>query len=190
MPLQHCHGYAAGIHHGLPTGDINRPKSSPPSIAVWVRVAARPRSARFEPLGLLRSFQTLVPHVRLSVLLPDPDHLAVLARPVVVRAAVHPNPPFQKVQAALSFNVSAATSTKRWPPTTARLENAWWRSPSATHRRSGPSASKLRSTRSAGRAASSSGMVVRRFSPLTTPFRPSWRISRSTVHRATPTPSR
>ena len=61
---------------------------------------------------------------------------------------------------------------------------------SASHRRSGPSASKMRSTRSAGRAASSSGMVVRRFSPLTTPFRPSWRMRRSTVHRATPTPSR
>ena len=44
--------------------------------------------------------------------------------------------------------------------------------------------------RSAGRAASSSGMVVRFFSPLTTPFRPSRRISRSTVHRATSMPSR
>ena len=38
---------------------------------------------------------------------------------------------------------------------------------SDSHRRSGRSASKLRSTRSAGRAASSSGMVVRLVSPLT-----------------------
>ena len=68
------------------------------------------------------------------------------------------------------LHVPAATSTKRWPPTTARLENASWRSMSANHSRSGPSASNWRSTRSAGRAASSSGMVVRLVSPLTTPF--------------------
>ena len=61
---------------------------------------------------------------------------------------------------------------------------------SDSHRRSGRSASKLRSTRSAGRAASCSGMVVRLVSPLTTPFRPSWRMRRSTVQRATPIPSR
>ena len=61
---------------------------------------------------------------------------------------------------------------------------------SDSHRRSGRSASKLRSTRSAGRAALSSGMVVRLVSPLTTPFRPSRRMRRSTVQRATPIPSR
>ena len=32
MPLQHRHGYAADIHHGLPVSDINRPKSSPHTI--------------------------------------------------------------------------------------------------------------------------------------------------------------
>ena len=30
MPLRHRHGYAADIHRGLPTGDINQPRSSPP----------------------------------------------------------------------------------------------------------------------------------------------------------------
>ncbi len=29
MPLRHRHGYAAGIHRGLPDGDINQPESSP-----------------------------------------------------------------------------------------------------------------------------------------------------------------
>ena len=29
MPLPHRHGYAAGIHHGLPTNDANQPRSSP-----------------------------------------------------------------------------------------------------------------------------------------------------------------
>ena len=32
---------AAGIHRGLPIGDINRPRSSPHTFIVWVRVAAR-----------------------------------------------------------------------------------------------------------------------------------------------------
>ena len=50
----------------------------------------------------------------------------MLVRSVAVRAAVHPHP-CSRVQAALSFNVPAATNTGRWPPTTARLENASWR---------------------------------------------------------------
>jgi hypothetical protein len=29
MPLPHRHDYAAGIHRGLSTGDINRPKEFP-----------------------------------------------------------------------------------------------------------------------------------------------------------------
>jgi hypothetical protein len=29
MPLPHRHDYAAGLHRGLPTGDINRPKELP-----------------------------------------------------------------------------------------------------------------------------------------------------------------
>ncbi len=52
---------------------------------------------------------------------------------------------------------------------------------SATHRRFGRSVSKSLS-RSAGRFASSAGMVVRLVSPLTTPTRPSRRIRR--IHRA------
>jgi len=29
MPLPHRHDYAADLHHGLPTGDINRPEEFP-----------------------------------------------------------------------------------------------------------------------------------------------------------------
>ena len=71
MPLQHRHGYAAGLHRGLPAGDITQPRSSPHH-AVRVRAATQPRSARFELVGLLRSVQPLVPHVHLSVLLAGP----------------------------------------------------------------------------------------------------------------------
>ena len=53
---------------------------------------------------------------------------------------------------------------------------------SASQSRFGRSASKLRSTRSAGLAASSSGMVVRFFSPLTTPFQAF--LAHETFHRA------
>ena len=47
-------------------------KEFPTHCCVWVRVAARPGSARFEPLGILRGFQSLVPHVHLSVWLAGP----------------------------------------------------------------------------------------------------------------------
>lgn len=61
---------------------------------------------------------------------------------------------------------------------------------SANHNRFGAVAVKSRSTRSAGRSASPSGMVVRtQDRPLRTPDRPMWRIRRSTVQRATPIPS-
>ena len=64
---------ATGTHIQVGGSDINRPKSSPHTCRrVWVRVATRPQSARFEPLALLRSFRSLVPHVRLSVLLAGP----------------------------------------------------------------------------------------------------------------------
>ena len=48
MPLQPRHSYAAGIHHGLPTGDITQPRVPPGTEVEWVRVATQPRSARFE----------------------------------------------------------------------------------------------------------------------------------------------
>jgi len=61
---------------------------------------------------------------------------------------------------------------------------------SATQSRLGAGALKSRSTKSTGRSPRSPGIVVRRFLPRTTPWRPSARIRRSTVHRATSMPSR
>jgi hypothetical protein len=72
MPPQHRHGYTADLHRGLPIGDITRPRSSPHGIAVQVGAAHQPESARLELEGLLRGFQPLVPHVRLSVSLAGP----------------------------------------------------------------------------------------------------------------------
>ena len=77
MPLQHRYGYAAGLHRSLPTGDITQSRSSPDhhtdttgdGVVIGVRAAIQPRSARFELVALLRGVQSLVPHVRLSVML-------------------------------------------------------------------------------------------------------------------------
>lgn len=75
MPLQHRHGYAAGLHHGLPAGDITQPRSSPPTgyTGRRVRTADHPRSVRFEVAGLLRGVQPVVPHVHLPVSLAGPE---------------------------------------------------------------------------------------------------------------------
>jgi hypothetical protein len=61
---------------------------------------------------------------------------------------------------------------------------------SATHSWFGRCALKYRLTRSSGQAALASGTVVRTPLPRRAPCRPSLRISRSTVQRATLTPSR
>src|SRR5512133_1070725 len=61
---------------------------------------------------------------------------------------------------------------------------------SATHSWSGAEGLKLRPTRSRARSAAGSATVVRLTLPRTTPCRASRRIRRSTVHLATPMPSR
>jgi hypothetical protein len=62
---------------------------------------------------------------------------------------------------------------------------------STTHSRSGASGAKSLFTRSSGRSCDRSGRVVRTFHPpRRTPRSPSFRISRSTVHRAAAMPSR
>ena len=60
---------------------------------------------------------------------------------------------------------------------------------SATHKRFGATGWKRRRTRSSGLGAAPA-MVVRFTFPRTAPARPSARISRSIVHRATGMPSR
>ena len=92
-------------------GDINRPKSSPPSIARWVYVAARPRSARFEPLGLLRSFRSLVPRVRLSVLLAGPGPSGGASPSRRCQGCFPPSPPVPEGSGCPQLHVPAATKS-------------------------------------------------------------------------------
>ena len=87
---------ATGTHIQVGGSDINRPKSSPHTCRrVWVRVATRPQSARFEPLALLRSFRSLVPHVRLSVLLAGPGPSGGTGPSRRCQGCCPPSPPFQ-----------------------------------------------------------------------------------------------
>ena len=64
---------------------------------------AQPPSVRFELVMLLRDVTALVSLVHLPDCLPDPDHLTVLARPVVVGAALRLRPR-SRVLAAPSFS--------------------------------------------------------------------------------------
>jgi len=57
---------------------------------------------------------------------PNPDHLAVLARPGFVRAASHPPQRFLS-QAALNFDPAAATAERQGSFTPARTHSASWR---------------------------------------------------------------
>src|SRR5213079_2039019 len=84
LPRQHRHGYAAGIHRGLPTGIEIPASKSPPSGGVrctW------PRSSRLEPVEPLRDVRHWFLPYGVSSCLPDPRRLEVPTRPVVVRTA-------------------------------------------------------------------------------------------------------
>ncbi len=192
MPLRPRHSYAVAIHRGLPTGDINQSESSPPDSL------GRPTGARRNPAHIcqiraggmhLRSVQTLV-HSRYTFRSrsPDPHHLAVLARPGVVRAALHP-PRRPPVQAALSFTRPAATGQKRCPFITARFKSASWRSMSPHHFSSGAAAPKSRPRRSGALRALRSALVRPRRRCLALATRP-WRaIDAATVFSDTRQPA-
>ena len=103
MPLRHRHGYAAGIHRGLPVGDIDRPRSSWPNPLVPLRAATQP-SVRLQlvvsSLGAFVRWFTVVTPSRLAC--RTRDHLTVLARPGFVEAACRRRPR-PRALAALSF---------------------------------------------------------------------------------------
>jgi hypothetical protein len=70
MPLRLRHGYAAGIHRGLPIGNIDQPRSSPHFARI--RTATQPISVRFGAGGsLLRGVHTLI-HCRYTFPLCSP----------------------------------------------------------------------------------------------------------------------
>ena len=66
------HGYAAGLHRGLPTSVTKPAKEFSARHDGQVRAAIRPISTGFELAALLRGFTPLVPHVHLLVSLAEP----------------------------------------------------------------------------------------------------------------------
>jgi hypothetical protein len=114
MPLQHRHGYAAGIHRGLRAGDITQPQSSPPQHA---SARCNPALIRQVQAGgcLLRSVQPLVPHVHLSVSLAGPRPSGSADPSRRRQGCFHP-PSRPGDQAALSFCAPAATGPRPCAP--------------------------------------------------------------------------
>ena len=168
MPLQPRHGYAAGIHRGLPASDINQPRSSPHQDA-----GARCNPAQICQIRaggfVLRGFQPPVSHVHLPVSLAGP-------RPSGSAG------PFPSLSGLLS-TLPGVPRIRLPPASTARcdelqavsfhhrtVQSASWRSKSPTHKRSGAVAVKSRLTRSGRFGAPGAGIVVRhgfprRFAP-------------------------
>ncbi len=174
--LQHRHDYAAVLHRGLPAGDITRPGSSSHDL-VRVRTALRPRSTRFEPLGLLRGVQPLVPHVRLFVLLAGPRPSGSAGPSRRCQGCCPPSPP-PRGSGCPQLRWLAAMSQWRCPFTTAGFESASWRSMSATHRSSGRLAEQSRFNRS--RAGATSIFPRRHFFLERAPTRCAPRMIRAT----------
>ncbi len=133
MPLQHRHGYAADLHRGLPAGDIAPAKEFPAPPRAGARCNPAPIRQVRAGGSLEEAFSRWFLTYTFPSCLPDPDHLAVLARPGVVRAAFHPHPR-PRDQAAPSFTGPLRRARRRCPFTTARSKSASWRSASLTHR--------------------------------------------------------
>ena len=150
MLLQPRHGYAADIHHGLPTGDIYRPKSHHTLSVCGCALLRGPDPPGSSRWTLLRSFRSLVPHVHLSVSLAGPGPSGSTSPFRRCQGCCPPSPSFQGSGCPQLQNMLAATSIRRCPFTTARSENASWRSMSVTHSWSGLERAKFLSTRSAG----------------------------------------
>jgi hypothetical protein len=87
MPLRPRRGYAAAFPRSLPGSSCPPPREFPATTRAAGTRRIQPRSTRFELAphqgDVTRRFLTYSSPSRL----PDPDHLAVLARPGFVRAA-------------------------------------------------------------------------------------------------------
>jgi len=133
LPLRYRHGYAAGLHRGLPAGKTNPAQEFPTRNGGRVRTAIQPRSTGFELAEVLRSFTSLVPLVHLpdSLARPAPSGSSGTSRRC--RGCSPPVPVVSPEPAAPSFNHSAAT--ERWcgSSTHTRTHSASWRTVSHPH---------------------------------------------------------
>ena len=103
-----------------PRRPLHTTRESPTT--VWACTAPRPISARFEPVYLLRGVRRWFLTYTFPSRLPDPDHLAVPARPGVVRAA--PTLPGVSRLRLPQLHRPAATGRRRRSPTSIRTNTA------------------------------------------------------------------
>ena len=96
------HGYAAGLHRGLPADDFNRPRSSPPPNSDGCAPQPSPDPPDSSWWVVLRGVQSLVPHVHLSVSLAGPGPSGSTGPSRRCRGCFPPSPASQD-QAAPSF---------------------------------------------------------------------------------------
>jgi hypothetical protein len=112
MPLPHRHGYAAGIHRGLPLGDANQAKSSP-TASIAVEPGTRGDPAHIHQVGAgacLEERYTLVSHVHLS---GSPG--ALLRRgPLRTRRATFTAPGSSKPHGSRAGRSAGSCSTRRF----------------------------------------------------------------------------
>ncbi len=87
FPLQHRHGYAADLSHGLRADQAHR-RGESSRFVTRMCAAIRPTSTRLEPVMDLRGFDHwFLLSYTFPPCLPDPSRLAVPTRSVVIRAA-------------------------------------------------------------------------------------------------------
>ena len=141
MPPRHRHGYPAALHRGLPARPKQTTREVPrqPNIQQG-RTASSPDPPGSSWCALRRRRRRFLAYSSPSRL-PDPHHLAVLARPGFVGAASRP-PRHLPDQAAPSFNRPAATGRWWWSFTSTRTTNASRRTlreaQETRHERAGP----------------------------------------------------
>ena len=165
MPQRLRHGYAAGIHHGLPFGDINRKQSSPRRSGDAHRNPAHIRQVGAGG-SLLRGFQMLVPHVHRPVLLAGPAPSGSAGTSRRCRGCFPPALPYRRwdcpqLQPLRGSQGLHPAATGRWrcPFITARSQGASWRSISVGQT-SSVALTFSRSTRHGNRSAGSPVMVL------------------------------
>ena len=123
IPRQHRHGYAAGIHRGLPASDLTGRRVPRSPMTERVRTATQPISARFELAGRLEGRSALVPLVHLPVSLAGPAPSGSTSTSRRCRGCFRP-PRRSPGQAALSFTALLRQPGGGGPFTSARFNMA------------------------------------------------------------------
>jgi hypothetical protein len=132
LPLRHRHGYAAALHHGLPTGKINPIQEFPPTWDGAHRDPAQIHRVRAGG-GLEGLYNAGSSRVHLPVSLAGPAPSGSTGTSRRCRGCSPPDPADSPNPATPSFNRPAATERRRGSHTRTRSHSASWRTVSHLH---------------------------------------------------------